>query len=185
MGAALLVLLGLGLFVAGILTGLTWFYWACVASCAVAAVLLFVVRRRMATDGAVRAEPVSATTPSASASAPPEGEPAGDGTVSGALPARAAASDPVAGNGAPAGPADPGDPPAEEVEVTDLLLVVDLKDEVLVVDEHPRYHLTGCRFLAGRETIPLPLDEARADGFTPCGVCRPDATLADRVRARK
>jgi hypothetical protein len=78
-----------------------------------------------------------------------------------------------------------GEPPLEDVEVTDLLLVVDLTDEVLVVDEHPRYHLPGCPYLAGREEIPLPLDEARTDGFTPCGVCSPDRTLAERVRARK
>jgi hypothetical protein len=178
MGAALLVLLGLGLFVAGILTGLTWFYWACVASCAVAAVLLTAARRRMASSSV------------SSSSAAPEGAPtagasAGEGTSAGALPARRVASDPVAGNGAPARPADPGDPPVEEVEVTDLLLVVDLKDEVLVVDEHPRYHLSGCRFLAGREAIPLPLDEARADGFTPCAVCAPDRNLAEQARARK
>jgi hypothetical protein len=77
------------------------------------------------------------------------------------------------------------EPPAEEEEVTDLLLVVDLKDEVLVVDEHPRYHLAGCRYLTGRTTLPLPLDEARTDGFTPCGWCTPDRQLADRARARK
>ena len=71
----------------------------------------------------------------------------------------------------------------EEVEVTDLLIVVDLKDEVLVVDEHPRYHVAECKWLAGRETIPLPLDEARTDGFTPCAVCSPDRTLAERARA--
>jgi hypothetical protein len=78
-----------------------------------------------------------------------------------------------------------GEPPLEEVEVTDLLLVVDLTDEVLVVDEHPRYHLEDCRWLAGRETFPLPLDEARADGFTPCGTCAPDRHLADRERGRR
>jgi hypothetical protein len=63
--------------------------------------------------------------------------------------------------------------------------VVDIKHEVLVVDEHPRYHLPGCRFLAGRTTIPLPLDEARVDGFSPCALCTPDRHLADRERARK
>jgi hypothetical protein len=78
-----------------------------------------------------------------------------------------------------------GEPPLEEVEVTDLLLVFELRDEVLVVDEHPRYHLAGCRWLAGRETIPLPLDEARAEGFTPCGRCQPDRTLAERERGRR
>jgi hypothetical protein len=77
------------------------------------------------------------------------------------------------------------DPGVEEVEVTDLLLVVDLTDEVLVVDEHPRYHLAGCAWLAGRETIPLPLDEARSDGFTPCAVCSPDRNLAQRARAAR
>ena len=45
-GAALLVLLGLGLFVAGILTGVTVLYWGCVAACLVAAVLLIAVRRQ-------------------------------------------------------------------------------------------------------------------------------------------
>jgi hypothetical protein len=77
------------------------------------------------------------------------------------------------------------DPPIEDVEVTDLLLIVDLKDEVHVVDEHPRYHLAGCRFLTGRNGIPLPMDEARVDGFTPCALCAPDRNLADRERSRK
>ena len=76
-------------------------------------------------------------------------------------------------------------PPVEEVEVTDLLLVVDLTDEVLVVDEHPRYHLSGCPHLAGVESFPLPVDEARTDGFTPCAVCAPDRTLAERARGRR
>src|SRR5688572_23326246 len=50
MGAALLVLLGLGLFVAGVLTGGTAYYWACVVACLGAAALLFVARRRMAAE---------------------------------------------------------------------------------------------------------------------------------------
>jgi hypothetical protein len=84
------------------------------------------------------------------------------------------------------GSADLADePPIEEVEVTDLLLVVDLKDDVYVIDEHPRYHLPVCRRLAGQTAIPLPLDEARADGFTPCGICAPDRHIADLARARK
>ena len=40
MAAGLLVLVGLGLFVAGVLTGDTAFYWACVGASVVAAVLL-------------------------------------------------------------------------------------------------------------------------------------------------
>ncbi len=96
---------------------------------------------------------------------------------------RGAHSAPDVPSARPSGTA--GEPGVEEVEVTDLLLVVDLTDEVLVVDEHPRYHLAGCRYLHGRETIPLPLDEARTDGFTPCGICTPDRNLAERERARR
>jgi hypothetical protein len=176
LAAGLLVLLGLGLFVGGVLTGATALYWGCVGACVVAAVLLFVARRRLVAEGSGR-----------TATAPGEdqvGEKPADGT---------AADTPAAAGTGPAGapaapvpvPEDLPDPPVEDVEVTDLLLVVDLKDEVLVVDEHPRYHLAGCAHLSGRTTIPLPIDEARADGFTPCAVCEPDRNLAERARARK
>ncbi len=90
-----------------------------------------------------------------------------------------------ASRGSSGAPDASGEPPVEEVEVTDLLLVVDLRDDVLVVDEHPRYHVAGCRWLTGRETFPLPLDEARTDGFTPCAWCEPDRTLAQRERGRR
>ena len=69
--------------------------------------------------------------------------------------------------------------------MTDLLLVVDLTDEVYVIDEHPRYHLAGCVHLRGHTPIPLPMDEARTDGFTPCAVCAPDRNLAEQVRAKR
>jgi hypothetical protein len=208
MGAALLVLLGLGCFIAGILTGMTWLYWACVASCAVAAVLLVVIRRRMVTEqpaSAASSRPAAADGSAAAGTTtveragdgkatrvlPPEAPPSealpseappSEALPSGTLPSRAEAA---TGNGAAGAPAGLEDPPVEEVEVTDLLLVVDLKDEVFVIDEHPRYHVTGCAHVAGRSTIPLPLDEARADGFTPCAVCAPDRTLAQRARRRK
>jgi hypothetical protein len=186
LAAGLLVLLGLGLFVAGILTGVTALYWACVAACLVAAVLLVAVRRRIGKEASVAPEgivapdaaatggttPERAATPAETPVAGPtvlDGEPATGGT----------------GHGAPVGAVeDLPDPPVEEVEVNDLLLVVDLTDEVLVVDERPRYHLAGCVHVAGRTTIPLPLDEARTDGFTPCAACAPDRNLAERARAR-
>jgi hypothetical protein len=78
-----------------------------------------------------------------------------------------------------------GEPLVEEVEVTDLLLVLDLTDDVLVVDEHPRYHLADCPHLFGAATIPVPMDEARTDGFTPCATCAPDRTFAQRERSRR
>jgi hypothetical protein len=213
LAAGLLVLLGLGFFLAGVLTGTTAFYWVCVAVCVLAAVLLFGARRRIAQAEAAltRTAPAtsrSATSASATRTSAPEARP-GDGALSGATAAGVTPTDPPAAaeaepsdaeptmpvaaharpepGAASAAPssADPKDPPVEDVEVTDLLLVVDLKDEVLVVDEHPRYHLPGCRFLVGRTAIPLPLDEARVDGFSPCALCTPDRHLADRERARK
>jgi hypothetical protein len=78
-----------------------------------------------------------------------------------------------------------GEPPVEEVEVTDLLVVLDLTDEVLVVDEHPRYHLAGCPHVNGEVTFAMPMVEARTDGFTPCATCAPDRNLARVERARR
>jgi hypothetical protein len=209
LAAALLVLLGLGLFVGGILTGTTLFYWLCVAACVAAGVFLVAARLRMgrgaaapagaARGGAQVPQQLSATTtgstPAAGATALSA---ASTGVTTGGSPAvrheaapvePAAAEPPSTAAHAPRGSSGvqdaAGDPPVEEVEVTDLLVVVDLRDEVLVVDEHPRYHLGGCRWLAGRETIPLPLDEARTDGFTPCAWCEPDRTLAQRERGRR
>ncbi|WP_100498628.1 hypothetical protein [Geodermatophilus chilensis] len=264
--AGLLVLLGLGLFVGGIVTGTTALYWGCVAACGGAAVVLVVARLRMAREAGdferrasetpARAEPAGARAPgtaqepvvSTADSGParepgvraPERphEPAGATAVrtpepalaqapvespaapSAARPAEsepgppveqpaadAAAEKPASAAAAPVGnghppeapparrgahepreaPVDPatGEPGEEDVEVTDLLLVVDLADEVLVVDEHPRYHLAGCPFLEGREGIGLPMVEARTDGFTPCGTCRPVRHLADTERSRR
>ncbi|MGY1725893.1 hypothetical protein ACI79J_02875 [Geodermatophilus sp. SYSU D01062] len=239
--AALLVLAGLVLFVLGVVTAVTAWYWACVGACVLAAVLLVVARLRAPAGTRVpaagrtpdragappreerpRVEPARApekpadraveapgtgeapaaplrdqgteahpgrhgapgtpaerpaeaapTTPPATS---PGGTPAGTPAQAPAQPARAAAA---------GGPLNGGDTPEEDVEVTDLLMVVDLTDEVLVVDEHPRYHLADCPWLAGRETIPLPVNEARTDGFTPCAVCGPDAHLAAVERARK
>ncbi|RBY85595.1 hypothetical protein [Blastococcus sp. TF02A-30] len=211
--AFLLVLAGLGLFVAGVLTGVTALYWACVATCVVAAVVIFLARRKLADAPPSRTgddarRPVGATASDATAGgATASGATAGGAASPHAAPEapaqeRAAAAQPPAEPAPPDGraPVEPahaaapaagvpvgpdGEPPLEEVEVTDLLLVVDLTDEVLVIDEHPRYHLEGCPHLAGATPIPLPLDEARADGFTPCGTCRPDRHLADRARSRR
>jgi hypothetical protein len=145
-------------------------YWATVAVCAVAAVLLVLSRRGpSAGPGGRRPADVAAATTPAS---PTEPEPE---------PVERAPMTP------PHAPIieGKGEPPVEDVEVTDLLLVLDLKDEVFVVDEHPRYHLADCRRLAGQTAIPLPIDEARTDGFTPCGVCSPDRTTAELERARR
>ncbi|HET6394261.1 MAG TPA: hypothetical protein VFG13_15645 [Blastococcus sp.] len=196
LAAGLLVLAGLVLFVGGILTGMTALYWGCVAACVVAAVLLYLARRTLGTTRA----PATGTTEPARAPAAST-EPADGTTATPEESAESAGSAATTANGATAAPvAEPAaqpaaqparavrdlpDPPVEEVEVTDLLMVVDLTDEVLVIDERPRYHLPGCKHLVGHTGIPLPLDEARTDGFTPCAVCTPDRNLAQRARERK
>jgi hypothetical protein len=201
LAAGVLVLLGAGLFVAGIVTDATDLYWSCVVACAAAGVLLVAARVRTgqvppasapspsgpSTAGEVTTAP--AATPPATAPATAEAEPESPAVPAEPAPPaltepRAAAEHPPRSAGTAAHGGD-GDPPVEDVEVTDLLLVMDLHDEVLVVDEHPRYHLAGCRWLRGRATVPLPLDEARRDGFTPCARCTPDRTLAERERGRR
>lgn len=76
-----------------------------------------------------------------------------------------------------------GEPAEEDTDAADLLLVCELDDEVLVVDERPRYHLPGCRWVGTRQTEALPVQQARDIGFTPCAGCGPDAELAVRHRA--
>ena len=188
LGAGLLVLVGLALFVAALITDTDALYWACVAACVVAAGLLVGARRGMS----ARSAPAAAsggggsTAPAVAAQGATAAGGAGTQPAAAAEPAAAEpATPPPAQRGAGAVARDEPDPGVEEVEVTDLLVVVDLTDEVLVVDEHPRYHVAGCSWLANRETIPVPLDEARTDGFTPCAVCSPDRTLAARARSRR
>lgn len=241
LGAGLLLLLGLGLLVAGVLTGVTALYWGCVVVCLIAAVLLVVVRRQMAGErqtaervlterGEERASsrrrpdddgpptwiPTAPQLPDPAPDPGPAVRPPAGATASGLAaehPRSTEARQPEAGQPEVrqpeprqpeprhpeprqpevlhaearrgSAPESAGEPPLEEVEVTDLLVVMDLRDEVLVIDEHPRYHLGSCRHLAGRETFPLPIDEARSDGFTPCGTCAPDRHLAQQARERK
>ena len=190
LAAGLLILAGLGLFVAGILTGGTVLYWGCVAACVVAGVLLIAAWRRMPATRAAGSPPAATRTSASEAPTSASGATKPDNAKSETPESATAQPTPVEEPAPPpaahdAAPADLPDPGVEEVEVTDLLVIVDLTDEVLVVDEHPRYHVADCAWLAGRETIPLPLDEARTDGFTPCAVCSPDRTLAERARARR
>lgn len=51
--------------------------------------------------------------------------------------------------------------------------------EVSVVPGRPRYHVASCRFLTGRPDVEtMAVEQARSEGFTACGVCKPDAALA-------
>ncbi len=78
---------------------------------------------------------------------------------------------------------EPDEPGEEDTDAADLLVVYELADEVLVVDEHPRYHLARCPWPDHAQAERLPVREARELGFTPCDRCRPDTALARRHRA--
>ena len=101
-----------------------------------------------------------------------------------APPLRGAAAEATAGRGPDLPPLGPdGAPPEEPRDADAAALVAGLDDEVLVVDELPRYHLAGCRSLNAISVIPLPAREAVELGFTPCAWCTPDRTLSARHRA--
>jgi hypothetical protein len=79
--------------------------------------------------------------------------------------------------------AEGAEPGEEDTDAADLLVVYELTDEVLVIDEHPRYHLTRCPWPDHARAERLPVREARELGFTPCDRCRPDTALARGYRA--
>ncbi len=90
------------------------------------------------------------------------------------------------GYGSPPGsdvfaPPPPGqEPPEESSGAETSALVATLEDEVVVVDEQPRYHVVECRGLVGQSVIPLPVREAVELGFTPCAWCQPNRRLASQ-----
>jgi hypothetical protein len=49
---------------------------------------------------------------------------------------------------------------------------------VIVVAGRPRYHAQGCRYLTGKQAETIHLLDAREEGFTACGVCKPDNVIA-------
>ncbi len=88
--------------------------------------------------------------------------------------------DTLAGLGADEDPLD--EPPAQLVPPADAAVVARLETDVMVVDGRPRYHLTNCVHLLGREFEALPVREAVELGFTPCSLCEPDTTLLAQAR---
>jgi hypothetical protein len=195
---SLLLLAAAGLLAAALITGPMWLAWASIAASAAAALALVVrwwrLRRARGRHRAVGEAPVQADPPQRTAepaTARPDSPPPDEAEPGEPEPRTA-----EAGNSEPGKP-EPGvtrqggaaarrqhrEPVEEDTDAADLLLVCELTDEVLVVDERPRYHLAGCRWLGSKPTEPLPVKEARELGFTPCVSCGPDAELARRHRA--
>lgn len=78
----------------------------------------------------------------------------------------------------------PGEPSAQMTSPADAARVASMATEVIVIDGRPRYHLSGCVHLLGRDSEPLPVGEALELGFTPCGLCEPDSALLAEARQR-
>ncbi|SEC42184.1 hypothetical protein SAMN04489727_3693 [Amycolatopsis tolypomycina] len=173
----ILVLAALGLLVTALMTASSLWAWVSIGLSVLAGLLLVAdwLRRRR------RSAAPAAAPPSAPDSEPePEPAPAEEQTT--LIPATGDLGDPAetpepADASAEAETTADSDPGVEETPEEDVAVLADLEDEVVVVDEHPRYHLRTCTWLGTRDTIPIGVGEARQLGFTPCDVCRPDATL--------
>ncbi|WP_184757545.1 hypothetical protein [Streptosporangium album] len=60
--------------------------------------------------------------------------------------------------------------------------LLDAQAIVLVIPGRKRYHVAGCRQLAGRDHEELTHEEAREEGFTPCTTCLPELTRENQPR---
>lgn len=111
---------------------------------------------------------------------PPTAPPAPDEQPTEVLPAATEARDNQLGDSR----LGDREPDEEDVDAADALAVGGLSDEVVVVDEHPRFHLPSCPWLHGKPVLPLPISEAVELGFTGCARCRPSTAMATKSRAR-
>ncbi|MGV9366838.1 hypothetical protein [Amycolatopsis sp. NPDC003731] len=177
-----LVLAALGLLVTALITASSLWAWVSIGLSVLAGLILVAdwLRRRRR-SAAPAATPVAASEPEPE----PAPEPAEEEQTT-LIPAAGDLGDPADTPEPDPEPADASaetettadtDPGVEDTPEADVAILADLEDEVVVVDEHPRYHLRTCEWLGPRDTIPIGVGEARQLGFTPCDVCRPDATL--------
>lgn len=184
----LLVLGALALLVTALITSGSLWAWLSIALSVLAALALFVdwLRRPKAGEPAAAAE---SDEDEAADSADEDAEPA-EKTADAEEPAEEPEERPAL-VGKDAGPAESDErdddavPPEEETDAADLLIVCELENQVIVVDEHPRYHLAECGWLGDKDTIPIAVSEARELGFTPCARCGPDALLAGKTRQKR
>jgi hypothetical protein len=121
------------------------------------------------------AQPVDRTPITVPAAEPPEPTPAGAASAADESPEPG--PEEWIGGGLDA--EDPKDePPIQRRPAEVAAQVARMVEDVLVIDGRPRYHVAGCVHLLGRESEPLPVDEAVDLGFSPCSLCEPDTVLA-------
>ncbi|MEV7099451.1 hypothetical protein AB0M80_42160 [Amycolatopsis sp. NPDC051045] len=189
-----LVLAALGLLVTALITASSLWAWVSIGLSVLAGLILvadWLRRRRRPTDRVnpeASVAPVTSDAPVAPDGSAPEPEKPAEEEQTTLIPASGDLGDPAdtpepapadapADASAEAETTDDADPGEEETPEADAAVLADLEDEVVVVDEHPRYHLRTCGWVGTRDTIPIGVGEARQLGFTPCDRCRPNATL--------
>ncbi len=205
------VVVGCLFLVVSFVTENTAWAWGCIGACGLAAVVLVVdtIRRGRAPEG-VETSPADTKVPTGSehtvaaedtaavsAVAPIETVPlivadVADDSVTAEDDATTSAPDAentqvllvAEESNARASGLEDREPDEEDVDSADALVVGGLSTEVLVVDEHPRFHLPTCTWLTNRSTLGLPVAEAVELGFTGCARCAPSTTLAAQSRAR-
>lgn len=168
-----LLLAAVGLLIAALSTDRTILAWGSVTLSVVAAAMILRRWRRSWLQRQDAAEDESVVL---------EDEPVTDIEPGDALVAPASVTAAQPSGETQAGDGQPGE---EDTDAADLLLVYELNEEVLVVDEHLRYHLARCRWPDHERAERLPVREARELGFTPCSRCRPDKALARKYRSSR
>ncbi len=186
------VVVGFAFLVVSLVTQNSTWAWGTIVACVLAAGILVIdARRRRATASPPRLEPASGTVTLAKpvdAAAPGSAQPAAavaqaPPELAAAVPtAEPAAAVPTADDAAVPTADDTVEPGEEDVDAADSIVVAGLAQDVLVVDEHPRFHLATCTWLNGKSTMSLPAQEAVELGFTPCSRCAPSRTLASLAR---
>ncbi|SDP44370.1 hypothetical protein SAMN04487905_104133 [Actinopolyspora xinjiangensis] len=182
MTVLLLLLVAAGVLVFAVATGAAQWAWLSVLLCAVAAVMLFWarVRDRRRFRSAPR-HSAHGTAGVADAAPPVEEEAASVGESE-----TSSSEGGSEGSSQRGAEPDPDTEPAEQrTDAADVLLVSEAETVVFVIDERPRYHLDDCSWVGDRETLPLPVAEARELGFTPCAVCAPDSSVARLARSHE
>lgn len=183
-----LLLVAVGFLVAALRAGHASLAWGSVALSVVAAAMIlrrwrraWLQRQDAPDDELVLLDDEPIMDAEDAASRPPASVPAVQDTESAAVSGQQQVPADRIGEGeTDAGDDQPGE---EDTDAADLLVIYELSDDVVVVDENPRYHLARCRWPDQERAERLPIREARELGFTPCDRCRPDTTLARKHRA--
>lgn len=186
-GSILLVVVAVGLLIAGLTKHSNSMFYASIVTSALAAFTLIIGARQVVAAHSDENDDFDL--------GPATVDPAGDAaTASEAAPGatrgrrypRRGAGGPVSAQAPAERVPDQGDPldepAAERVTPADAAIVARLDAEVLVIDGRPRYHCEGCLHLLGRESERVPVREAVELGFTPCSLCEPGRVLVAQTR---